>query len=164
MSFSTVMIALAIISSGLTAGFFWGWGVSSIPGLARVSDRTYVDAMQTINRAILNPMFLLVFAGSVVILVLAAIAAFAAGDDRRGWWLTGSAVVYTFGVFGITAGGNVPLNNALDRFDTGRADDAAYATARKSYEGPWNRLHFVRSTLAVVALLFASIGALTSED
>ncbi len=164
MSFSTFMIALAIVFSGMTAGFFWGWGVSAVPGLSKVGDRTYVDAMQTINRAILNPAFLVVFVGSVVVLLVATIAAFAAGEDRRGWWLGAATVVYTFGVFGITAGGNVPLNNALDRFDPSRADDAAYGTARREYERPWNRLHYVRSTLGVVALLFASIAALTSED
>ena len=110
-------------------------------------------------------MFLLVFMGSTLVLAGAAVASFVAGETRRGWWMASAAVVYAVGVFGVTAAGNVPLNNTLDAFDLAGGTDASIAEARHDYEGPWNRLHYVRSTLAVLVVGLASTAALTpSED
>ena len=165
MSVATLAIGAAIIGSGLTAGFFWGWSVSAVRGLARVSDRTYVSTMQAVNRAILNPMFLLVFMGSTLVLAGAAVAAFWTGEARRGWWMTSAAVTYALGVVGITVAGNVPLNDRLDAFDIAGGTDATIAGARRDYEGPCNRLHYVRSALSVLVVALASVAALTpSED
>lgn len=164
MSFANVTIAASILGSALITGFFWGWGVSAIPGLAKVSDRTYVSSMQSINKAILNPMFLIVFVGSVFLLVLAVIVAFANGDTRRGWWLTAAAVAYTVGVVGLTMVGNVPLNDQLEAFDSTGGTDADFAAARRDYEGPWNRLHYIRSTVGVFAVVFASVAALAGTE
>ena len=165
MTVSALAIGAGIIGAGLIAGFFWGWSVSAGLGLARVSDHNYVSAMQSINQAILNPVFLLVFMGSTLVLAGAAVASFVAGDTRRGWWMASAAVVYAVGVFGVTAAGNVPLNNTLDAFDLAGGTDASIAEARHDYEGPWNRLHYIRSTLAVLVVGLASTAALTpSED
>ena len=165
MNVSMLAIGSGIMGSGLIAGFFWGWSVSAARGLARVSDRTYLSTMQSVNRAILNPMFLLVFMGSTFVLAGAAIASFWTGETRRGWWMTSAAVTYALGVFGITVAGNVPLNNKLDAFDLAGGTDATIAAARRDYEGPWNRLHYIRSTLSVLVVALASVAALTpSED
>ena len=121
--------------------------------------------MQSVNRAILNPMFLLVFMGSTFVLAGAAVASFWTGETRRGWWMTSAALTYALGVFGITAAGNVPLNSKLDAFDLAGGTDATIAAARRDSEGPWNRLHYIRSTLSVLVVALASVAALTpSED
>lgn len=165
MSISTLAIGAGILGSGLIGGFFWGWSVSVGLGLARVSDQNYVSTMQSINQAILNPMFLLVFMGTTFLLAGAAGASFVAGDTRRAWWMTAATVTYAIGVFGVTAAGNVPLNNGLDAFDLAGGTDATIAAARHDYEGPWNRLHYIRSTLAVLVVALAGAAALTpSED
>ena len=72
---STVLSALlfgSTLSSGLTAGLFFGWAVSVIPGTTKVSDRNYVATMQSINVAIINPIFMLSFLGTAVVLVAGA--------------------------------------------------------------------------------------------
>ena len=80
-----------------------------MPGLARTDDRTFVHAMQEMNVAIVNPVFLLSFLG--------APAASLRGDrgerplrpalgDRRSGPRAGHRRDH--GV------GNIPLNNALD--------------------------------------------------
>ena len=74
---SAILITLGTIGSGLIVGLFWGWALSVMPGLRQVDDRTYVATMQSANRAILNPFFLVVFAGTVAVLVAAAVTTFA---------------------------------------------------------------------------------------
>ena len=157
---SNISIGLGIVGLTMITGLFWGWTFSAVPGLRSVDDRTYVAAMQSINRAILNPMFLVAFTGTVIVLAAAAFTTFRAGDTGRAWWITTAAVTYTIGVVGVTVAGNVPLNDALDAFVPG-ADDAAFAAARSAYEGPWNRLHAIRSGLGVLAVVFAVTAALT---
>ena len=65
------------------------------------------------------------FMGIPVLLAGAAIVQFRAGDSRRGWLLAAATATYVVGVLGVTIGGNVPLNDALEAFDLnwlGRAD------------------------------------------
>ena len=79
--------------------------------------------------------------------------------------MTSAAVTYALGVVGITVAGNVPLNDRLDAFDIAGGTDATIAGACRDYEGPWNRLHYVRSALSVLVVALASVAALTpSED
>ena len=52
------------------AGLFYAYACSVNPGLGRLPDTGYLAAMQSINRAILNPFFLLVFMGALIILPL----------------------------------------------------------------------------------------------
>jgi uncharacterized membrane protein len=161
---SATTIGAGIVGLTMVTGLFWGWAFSAMPGLRSVDDRTYVASMQPINRAILNPMFLVAFTGTVVVLAVAALTTFLAGDTRRAWWITAAAVTYTVGVFGVTVAGNVPLNDALDAFAPAGADDAGFAAARRAYEGPWNRLHVIRSALGVLAVVFAATAALTPTE
>jgi uncharacterized membrane protein len=164
MSASAATIGAGIVGLTMITGLFWGWTFSVMPGLRLVDDRTYVSTMQSVNRAILNPMFLLAFVGTMVVLAAAAFATFRAGDTRRAWWITAAAITYAFGVFGVTAAGNVPLNDALDAFVLDGARERDLIEARAAYEGPWNRLHAARSVLGVLAVVFAATAALTPTE
>lgn len=159
-----VLLGTGIVSVGLMAGLFYGWTVSVIPGLRRVSDHSYITTMQDINRAIINPAFVLVFMGIPVVLGAAAVAQFRAGDGRRAWLLTAAAGTYIVGVLGVTMGGNVPLNNALDGFELSSATADTAAERRHSYETPWVRWHNVRTAANVVSFGLAAAAAVVSEQ
>ncbi len=163
MSAADVLLGLSVVLTGLMAGLWYAWTVSVIPGTRLVGDTTYVETMQRINRAILNPGFLVPFIGIPVVLAVAAWLQFRAGDDRRGWLLAASAATYVVGVLGVTAGGNVPLNDALDEFDLAGADDEARRDRRTTYEQPWNRLHYVRTVGNLVAFVLATAAAVVDE-
>lgn len=160
----TVLLSSALIGTGLVSGLFYGWAVSVNPGLKRVPDTTYVTTMQNINRAIINPLFLIPFLGVPVVLAGATISQFRAGDARRGWYLASATVIYLFGVLGITVGGNVPLNNALDSFDLAAASEQALATRRQTYETPWVRWHNIRTAASVVSFSLVSVAAIISDE
>ena len=106
-----ILLTTSIVATGLMAGLFYGWSVSVIPGTRRLSSPDYVGLMQHINREILTPRFLIPFVGIPLLLGAAAFMQFRAGDQRRGTILSASALTYLIGVFGVTAAGNVPLND-----------------------------------------------------
>ena len=163
MSARTIMLVVSIVSSGLAAGLLFGWLVSVIPGTRRVGDRTYVETMQTINVAIINPAFLIPFMLTPLFLGAAAFAQYRAGNVNRAWMLGAAAGTYLVGVLGVTIGRNIPLNDALDAFDLGGATDRDVADQRRSYEGPWNRWHAVRTVASVAVLALVAATPLMSE-
>lgn len=163
MTGETVLLVAAIVAVGLVAGFLGGWAVSAVPGLRRVDDRTYVATMQSVNRAILNPLFLVPFMSAMVLPAAAAVVAFMAGRPTRAWLLVAATATYTLGVFAVTAAGNVPLNNELDRFDAAAADEAGLSRMRHHYEDRWNRLHTIRSLLNLLAFGLATVAALAGD-
>ncbi len=162
MDLKTTLLGGSIISTGLIAGLFYGWSVSVIPGTRRIPASDYVDTMQNINRAIINPAFILPFMGVPLLLGGAAIVQFRAGDHRRGWLLAGAAGTYVIGVLGVTIGRNVPLNDALEAFDLSGADADAVEQRRSTYETPWNRWNTVRTLAGVGSFALASAAAIVS--
>ena len=164
MTISDVLLLASIVLTGLMAGLFSGWVVSVIPGTTRLDSPEYVRLMQHINREILTPRFLLPFIGIPVLLVLSAVVQFRSGDQRRGVLVATSALTYTFGVFGVTAARNVPLNDALDAFDLADATAADIEKQRRTYERPWNRWNAIRATANVVAFALLAVAALVSEQ
>ncbi len=57
----TTLLLITTLSTGLMAGLFYSWTISVTPGLARLNDENYLRAFQSMNRAIINPVFLIVF-------------------------------------------------------------------------------------------------------
>ena len=58
-----VLVAAALVA-GLQAGTYFTWATGVMPGLAKVDDRTFVHAMQQMNIAIVNPVFIATFLGA----------------------------------------------------------------------------------------------------
>jgi uncharacterized membrane protein len=145
-----ILIA-AGLTTALSAGLLFGFEVAVNRGLAALSDREYVRAMQSINRTIINPAFMLSFMGPLVLLPLAA---WLVADARS--ILIGASLLYMIGVMGVTSAGNVPLNDKLSRAN---ADESA-STARQQFESPWNRLHHVRTFCAAVVVLLVFVAAM----
>jgi len=162
MNLPDTLLGTSIIATGLMSGLWYGWTVSVIPGTRRVADTNYVDTMQHINRAIINPAFIIPFMGIPVLIGVAAFLQFRSGDARRGWLLVGAAGTYVVGVLGVTVGGNVPLNDALDAFDLARSDGQAIGARRHSYEIPWNRWHYLRTAANVGAFALTAAAALVA--
>jgi uncharacterized membrane protein len=136
----------AVITSGLSAGLFFAFAYAVMPGLAKAGDQTLVTAMQGINVAIINPLFLLVYLGPLAFGLATVVALLGAGKgDVFGWTIAGLAV-YVLGVIVVTAAINIPLNNALDA-----AGDADHAATRRAFESPWNRANVLRTVASAAA-------------
>lgn len=134
------------LAAGLQAGTYYTWASGVMPGLARVDDRTFVHAMQQVNIAIVNPVFLATFIGAPL---LTAAGVAVAGGPARPWAI--AALVLAVGTVAITAGGNIPLNNALDAAgDVDRICDLA--AVRADFETAWVRWNVARCLTSAGAL------------
>ena len=156
MTLETLLLVVAGTLTSLLAGLFFSFSVAINGGLSVLKDSEYVRAMQSINRVILNPVFLLTFMGPVVLLPLVAFVHLA--NATQFTLLALAAAVYIVGSFGVTVVSNVPLNDKLEAFKTEGASDQTITAARTQFEKPWNRLHTVRTLAAIIAtiLVFAA--------
>lgn len=159
-TFANIVLLLAVFTMAMLAGFFYGWGASNIPGLRRVSDREYVTVMQSINRAILNPVFFLAFMGPLLLLPLSAWLHYGQPVTTRFYLLVAATIVYYIS-FGVTIFGNVPLNNMLDKFDL-NASEQAFSIQRLKFEMPWNRLHMIRTVISSLAFVLGVLACLAT--
>ena len=162
LSIKSILLLGAVLLTGLSAGLFYAWSVSVIPGTQKVSDEVYLQTMQSINRAILNPAFFVIFFGSAVLLGMASIYEFHASKLAFSLLLV-SFISYLIGTIGVTGMGNVPLNDQLDALDLLRMDQSTLATFRTFYETKWNKLHTIRTMFAVLSFLLALIGLFISS-
>lgn len=139
------VVVAAVVCSGLVAGLFAAFGYAVMPGLRDVEDSAFVAAMQRINSAILNWVFLSLFLGGLALGGVATGLLWFRGDAGFEW-AAGGFVLYLV-MFGITAGVNVPLNNALE---AGGADVAAL---RRGFEAKWVRWNLVRAFASTASFL-----------
>lgn len=139
-------LGLALLLTGLSAGFFFTYQASVTLGLALVSDVTYVESFQAINSTIRNPYFAMVFFGSVVATLLAITLNWKPNPRIRPFLVMG--VLLNFSCLAITFIGNVPLNNKLATITDFSLTSTA--TARAAFEWVWNEYNMLR-TVAINA-------------
>ncbi len=161
-SIKSITLFTTVLLTGLSAGFFYAWAVSVIPGTRKVVDLIYLETMQSINRAILNPAFFLIFFGSIIFLSISSIYEFHSNKVTF-WLLLAASITYMLGTFGVTVFGNVPLNNALDVIEISSLSMDQLTKFRNDYELRWNRLHMIRTVFAVLSFLLSLLAVFSSS-
>jgi uncharacterized membrane protein len=152
---SPVLLA-ATVAAGLQAGTYYTWASGVMPGLARGDDRTFIATMQNMNVAIVNPAFMMSFLGAPL---LAGAAIVTSNSSARPWVIAGTA--FAVGTIAITAGGNIPLNNALD--SAGSVERIAdLAAVRGDFESEWVNWNIARALTATASLACLAWAALRS--
>jgi uncharacterized membrane protein len=146
----TISLVAATITTGLTAGVFGLYAHTIMRGLRSTDDRTFVAAFQAIDRAIINPLFMLTFFGGLLFSGVAA-AAYLRGDARPALpWILTAGVLYLATVV-ITMTVNVPLNDAIKAAgDPDRITDLA-AVRANFHESRWIAWNVVRTVATTVA-------------
>ncbi|QDS89891.1 hypothetical protein EC9_40930 [Rosistilla ulvae] len=150
-SFLEPIMVIAIAGCGLMSGLFFVFSVSVMRALALLSAAEGIRAMQSINRTILNWVFLSAFFGTA--LVCLATIAISAMQRQPGWaWATAGSACYLLGSFLVTAACNVPLNNQLDQLSA-TAPESEQQWKRYLHRWTrWNHLRTLASTTAVILL------------
>jgi len=154
---------LAILLTGLSSGLYYAWEFSVIPGTKRISNSSYLETMQSINRAILNPGFFAIFFGSLLLLAISTYLHYKAGISYSFWMIFLAMITYLIGTIGVTVFGNVPLNEAMDAINLSDLSVEQLKTTRASYEVKWNIYHKIRTLCAVVSfatLLITQVSSL----
>lgn len=148
----TLLVTAAL--TALISGFFYAYVCSVNPGLGRLTDAEYLKAMQSINKAVLNPVFFASFFGSLVLLPVGTWLSYRAGGADAGFYLMlAAAIIYFFGVFLVTGMGNVPLNKVLAGFNIETATVFDLSLQRKEFETPWNKFNMIRAIASTTCLV-----------
>lgn len=149
-----IVLVAATVDMGLFAGLFFAFSVAVMPGLGQTANPAFVESMQRINVAILNPWFFACFLGTPVLIVAAFLLHL--GGDLPALLLIAAGLLLYLVVFGITVAGNIPLNNALDAVGPA-AEGTDLAEVRQRFENRWVRLNVARTVFST-----AGLGALSA--
>lgn len=157
MIFQLALIAATLLCS-LVAGFVLAFAAVVMPGIRSLADGEQLRAFRVMDRVIQDnqPLFLLVWVGSVAALVAAAALGLARLDGTDRLLLVAALLVYLLGVQVPTVSVNIPLNNTVQALHLAAMDEAELAAARRAFERRWiwwNSFRTVCASLASVLLM-----------
>jgi uncharacterized membrane protein len=148
-------VLVAAIGSFVIGGVFYGFSTFIMQALGRIPVPEGIRAMQAINVTVLTPLFLGVFSGTaLLLLVLAGVAVFNPGQPGAMLVIAGAAL-YVLGCFGVTMVLNVPLNNAIATADPASAEGAAVWSR---YLRDWVFWNHVRTAAALAGAVVLVLG------
>lgn len=134
----------------LVAGFVFAFAVVVMPGIGKLGDGGFLRTFQVMDRVIQNnqPVFTLVWMGSVVALLAAAALGMGDLDGTGRLLLIAAVLVYILGVQLPTVTINVPLNNTVQTLEIDAMDEPSLKAARQDFESRWNTWNSIRTVLA----------------
>ena len=145
-----VVLIAATLTTGLMAGVFGLYSNAIMPGLRRSDDRTFVAAFQSIDRAIINPVFMATFLGALVLTALTALLHFTGEARSLLPWIVAALVLY-LAVFVVTIRVNVPRNNEIKAAgDVDRMTDV-HGVRERFNEARWVRWNHLRAFASILA-------------
>ena len=148
-----IALILAAFLCSLVAGLLFAFAIVAMPGIKSLNDREFIRAFQVMDRVIQNnqPIFILVWVGSVVSLVTSAMLGIAQLDGAGRLLMICAALVYLLGVQLPTITINIPLNNKLQTLDVDVMNEIMQREARKDFEPRWNLWNSIRTACAGLA-------------
>jgi uncharacterized membrane protein len=142
----------ATLTMGLITGAFALYAHTIMPGLRKTDDRTFVTAFGQMDRAIINPWFMITAFGGAFVLTLVA------GLANRGTPAL-PPIAAAFGLYlvavVITIAVNVPLNDALKA-----AGDPAQVAQVAQVRAQFNEARWAAANLVRVATSAPAFGLL----
>jgi uncharacterized membrane protein len=148
-----IALILATFLCSLVAGFVFAFALVVMPGIRSLNDRGFIRAFQVMDRIIQNnqPIFMLVWVGSVVALVTSAVLGIGQLDGAGRLLIAFAALAYLFGVQLPTFAINVPLNNKLQTLDVDAMNETTQKAARNDFEPRWVLWNSIRTAFASLA-------------
>ena len=155
MGFLQVVLILATFLCSLVAGFLFSFAVVVMPGIGKLDNREFIRAFQAMDSIIQNnqPIFMVVWLGSVIALIVAAALGIGHLDATGRWLLAVSTLTYLLGVQLPTFTINIPLNNRLQSLNVEAMDESEQKAAREAFEGRWNRWNAIRTVASCLVSL-----------
>ncbi len=157
MKTQTIILVTSIFLTGLMAGIFFTWSNAVKPGIGKLNDIDYLSALQSMNRVILNSLFLIVFIGTIISVALVPVFHFHIYPKNIFWLLILIVIIYWVGVFSVTVFGNIPLNEILDKRNLSVMNPNDLSLLRDSIENRWNNFNLIRSISSALSFLLLII-------
>ena len=149
--FEWALVSATFLCS-LVAGFLFAFAAVVMPGLGRLDDQAFLRSFRSIDGIIQGnqPVFLIVWVGSVLTLIAAAVIGLNALEGSARLALVAITLLYLLGVQAPTIAINIPLNNVIQKLDPAAIDAAGARRARAEFDAKWNRSNLVRTICACV--------------
>jgi len=149
------MILVLSVSTGLMAGIYFIFSIVVVKALSLLPGSDGARAMNSINDVILKTIFMpLFFISSLWYLGLFVWCIFVSSASLP--HLIWACLFYLIGMFGVTAFGNVPLNNQLK---LATDDPHKLLDTWQDYSRRWVNLNHVRTVSCIVALVLLNYRA-----
>ena len=147
-----ITLMLATLLCSLIAGFVLAFAIVVMPGIRTLNDHDFLQAFKVIDRVIQNsqPIFVLVWLGSILGLVTATLVGIVQFDGVNRLLIGIAAAIYLLGVQLPTFTINVPLNNQLQMQKLDAMSDLELQKARMNFEPSWIRWNLFRTVFAIL--------------
>lgn len=148
-----IILILATFLCSLVAGFLFAFAIVAMPGIRSLNDREFIRTFQVMDRVIQNnqPIFMLVWVGSIVALVTSAVLGIGQLDGAGRLLIIFAVLAYILGVQLPTVIINIPLNNKLQTLDVDAMNEKSLKASRKKFEPRWNLWNSIRTAFASLA-------------
>ena len=163
MEFFYFFLFLSILSCSLVTGFIFTYAIIVMPGLSKLSDKEFLKAFQVTDAVIQNkqPIFMVIWVGSIVSVLSLILISIAYVGLSETWLIVLVALIYLFGVQGITILIHLPLNNQIQKLNLEKLKDENLRNERLNFENKWNFFNNIRTTIAffvsLTLLIFLTI-------
>ena len=151
-----VLMIAALLGSALIGGIFFAFSTFIMKALERVPSAEGIRVMQSINVVVINPMVMGALFGTALISAAIAILVWGGWAGALPHWFFVGALHYLLGTFLVTAFGNVPLNNRLERVSPEEGEQLWSHYLRK-----WTFWNHIRTTAAMIAAFCFIMGLLS---
>lgn len=150
-----VVTLMAVLGCGLIAGTFFAFSAFVMKAFGRLPALEGIAAMQAVNIAVLNPLFLTVFVGTTVLCGAAVVLSFLRWQEPGAVFRLIGGLFYVLGTFFVTGMGNVPLNDRLAVLNTTNPQAASVWADYLTQWTLWNHVRTVAALAAMALLILA---------
>lgn len=154
-----VTLTLSTLLCSLVAGFLFAFTIVVMPGIRTLNDHDFLQTFKVIDLVIQNnqPLFILVWLGSIVVLITAAVLGVVQLDGVSRLLIVIAAAIYLLGVQWPTITINIPLNNQLQIQDLDTMAGLALREVRINFEPRWIQWNTIRTVFASLTSLLLTI-------
>ncbi len=155
----TIALIVSAFLCSLVAGLLFAFAIVAMPGIKNLNDGEFIRAFQEMDAIIQNnqPIFMLAWMGSVVVLILAGILSIGRLEGVEAGVMLVAVLIYLIGVQVLTVVVNIPLNNQLQTVEVDKLDEASLKEAREAFEPRWNRFNQIRTVVAGITVILLMI-------
>ena len=157
-----VLLVLATLTCALVTGFILTFAIVVMPGLANLNDRDFITAFQVTDGVIQRgqPVFNVIWIGSVISIVCLMINAAVGTDQPNGRLIALVGAIYLLGVQGVTIAIHLPLNRQIQNLCVAELDAQALREERVRFAEKWVKYNKVRTGIAAfVTVMLLTITA-----
>ena len=141
------LLLIGALGAGLVAGIFFAFSSFVMRALARLPAAQGIAAMQSINVAVIHPVFMLAFLGTGAACAIVLVLALVQRGPETALSIAGS-LLYLVGTLLVTMVFNVPRNNALAALDPTSVEAAS---RWRDYVAGWTAWNHARTAAALAA-------------